>query len=172
MKVGGTPERQPPSSGRPACPGHHHYNSVGRAHGGWSVWLVWGFWLRPMSTATLLWERSVSFLERGVNSSWSWWTFLLPSIRERGKSLVKELALKRWEGKRWITGYGTKVQKVSHRRMKEFLFLSVPLFLGQAVHTQLMSTQAVGKGNLSHREAGRKLNKVSLESLPGWPQVN
>lgn len=35
-----------------------------------------------------------------------------------------------------------------------------------------MSSQAVGKGNFSDREAGRKLNKeVPLESLPGWLQV-
>lgn len=35
-----------------------------------------------------------------------------------------------------------------------------------------MSSLAGGQGNLSHRETRRKLNEVSLESPPGWPQVS
>lgn len=44
------------------------------------------------------------------------------------------------------------------RRTKKFPLLPRPLFLGQAVHTRLASSLAVGKGNCSHREAGGRLS--------------
>lgn len=90
---------------------------------------------------------------RGVNCPWSWWTFLLPSIRERQRSLVRELTLKgeRERGR-------SLAMEPELRKTKKFPLLPRPLCLGQAVHTRSASSLAVGKGNCSHREAGGRLS--------------